>query len=573
MIRKLLLGLCLLLAVRIVSAEESVVQPPPIGEPGIQHTIREIHIDTFDVFDPRIPHYDSFPFRVLNGMHIKTKDSFVRRSLLMKEGDVFDEDVMHESERNLRKNTFLGDVRIESRVVGPNQVDLYVHTEDQWTLELNASAGTSAGYRTYDFDVQESNFLGYGKQVGVMRFQDPERTTSGFNYEDPQFLNSRWKHDTVIQSSSDGWRYATDTIRPFFSLDTRWAYGGAWDSGTYVTKLYHKSKAAAEIDTEHRSGLFFVARAWGSRYDKKKVGILFNADNTHFPRPARIIIPEYSSVKEISESLHPIDQDAYHYGAIFMLDRRHYIEETYIDNFGQVEDLPNGFVAGTMLGRSETVTSLPSYFEVRSMIQFSRQLNNHQYFTAFADFLSHKPMSSGFNNTIFSGYAHYYVQSNGLKLGPVYFPRQTLGANFSAVLTSKVDAPYQISLGENEGLRGYTFKSFTGQNLVLMNIEDRIFTPLNYRLFGIAVAAFVDSGYAWSSEDHLRFNDFGVSVGVGLRIGLKKSQSGRVVRVDFAVPLNQNGFAFKQNSGFSISISSGQIFTALGAVPRIFQLF
>lgn len=569
MIRKLLLSLgVMLLAAGIVCAQDS----SPDG-PAIQHKIHAIYIDTYDVFDPRIPHYDSFPFRVLNGIHIKTKDSFIRRSLLMKEGDVFDEDIMHEAERNLRKYTFLGDVRIESRIVGANQVDLYVHTEDQWTLELNASAGTSAGYRKFDFDVQESNFLGYGKQLGVMHYQDPERTTSGFNYQDPQFLNSRWNYDTVIQSSSDGWRYVTDAIRPFYSLDTKWAYGGAWDSGTYVTKLYHKGDAAAEVDTEHRSGLFFVARSWGQRYDKKKFGILFNADNLHYPRPARIILPEYSSVKEISESLHPIDQDAYHYGAIFMLDRRHYVEETYIDNFGQIEDLPDGMAIGTMLGRSETVTSLPSYFELHSMLQFSRHLNDHQYLTAFADFLAHKPMAGGLNNVIFSGYAHYYVQSAGLKLGPLYFPRQTLGANVSAILTSKVNAPFQVSLGENEGLRGYTFKSFTGQNLMLINLEDRIFTPLNYRLFGIAVAAFVDSGYAWSSEDHLRFNDFGLSAGIGLRIGLKKSQSGRVVRVDFAMPLHKNGFAFKQAPGFSISVSSGQIFTALGAIPRIFQLF
>lgn len=571
MMRNLVLSLCMILLVGgIVRAQETDSSP---DSPGIQHKIHAIYIDAYDVFDPRIPHYDSWPFRVLNGIHVKTKDSFIRRTLLMKEGDVFDEDIMKESERNLRKYSFLGEVTIESRVVGANQVDLYVHTEDQWTLELNASAGTSAGYRKFDFDIQESNFLGYGKQLGIMRFQDPERTTSGFNYQDPQFLNSRWNYNTVIQSSSDGWRYVTNAIHPFYSLDTKWAYGGYWDSGTFTEQLHYKSKAVAEIDTEHRSALFFVARAWGERYDKKKFGLLFNADNTHFPRKARIILPEYSDVKEISVNLHPLDQDAYQYGGIFELDRRHYVEETYIDNFGQIEDLPNGLAFSTILARSETVIDRPNYFELHSMAQFSRQLSPEQYLIVYGDLLTHKPMSGGLNNVIFSGYAHYYLQSSGLHLGSINFPRQTFGANVSAVLTHQVDAPFQVSLGENEGLRGYKFKSFTGSNLMLVNLEDRIFTPLNYRLFGVAVAAFVDSGYAWSSEDHLRFNDFGLSAGIGLRIGLKKSQSGRVVRVDFAVPLHKNGFAFQQASGFSISISSSQIFTAVGAIPRIFQLF
>jgi hypothetical protein len=79
----------------------------------------------------------------------------------------------------------------------------------------------------------------------------------------------------------------------------------------------------------------------------------------------------------------------------------------------------------------------------------------------------------------------------------------------------------------------------------------------------------------WSSEEHLKFNDLGVSAGFGLRIGLKKSQSSKVVRVDFAIPLKDetSRFTLADRKGYSISISSGHIFTAIEQLPKLFQLF
>jgi hemolysin activation/secretion protein len=162
-----------------------------------------------------------------------------------------------------------------------------------------------------------------------------------------------------------------------------------------------------------------------------------------------------------------------------------------------------------------------------------------------------------------------------LKIGKFVFPRQTIAANLSATLTKDVDAPFQISLGEDEGLRGYTFKSFTGQNSVLFNVENRIFTPIDFRIFAVGLAGFLDAGYVWYSDETLHFKDFGVSVGVGLRIALKKSQSARVIRVDFAVPLHKETGAFTESNqkGYSISVHSDQIFRVIELLPKIFDLF
>ncbi|HSP06170.1 MAG TPA: hypothetical protein VLR94_03290 [Acidobacteriota bacterium] len=539
-----------------------------------KRVVRNITIEAYDAFDPRIPEYRRWVFRFLNSIHNKTGDGFIRRELLFSEGDVVDSDLLEETERNLRSLHFLDNVSIEQKLVDVNTVDLIVHTEDQWTLQFDASAGTSKGKQTYQFGVQESNFLGLGKTVGIGYNNDPERATYSFLYQDPQFWNSRWNFDSNFQRSSDGWRYVTDFVRPFYSMDTKWAYGASYDSGIYTQQLHYKGKTAAEIDTDHRNGFFFAARSWGQRYNKRKLGGIFNTDTFEYPHPARIILPEVVNVKSINVNLHPINQENYQYGAMFAWDRQHWVEERYLDNFGKIEDMPDVLMFGSMLTRAYNVNNNPDYYHLYSLVQYSHQVTDRQYFTLFGEFSGRRDINGSLNNIYFNSYAHYYFKMSQFNVGSIVFPRQTLAANLSTTLTKDIDAPFQISLGEDEGLRGYTFKSFNGQNRVLFNVEDRIFTPLDFRIVAIGLVTFLDTGYVWSSDEHLKFGDLAVSTGFGLRIGLKKSQSSRVVRVDFAVPLTtQTGFTQSDVKGWSISVSSGQIFNVLGQLPKLFQLF
>lgn len=566
-----MLILCLTTAV----ADEKQISQIYSPTDAPSRVINKIHIDALDAFDPKIPEYRSWPFRFLNKLHNRTDEGFIRRELLFKEGDRYDEDIAKECERLLRQNNFLDNVRIDSKVMNNQFVDLYVHTEDQWTLQLNASAGKTKGVSTFDFSIEESNFLGLGKTVGIGYNKNSERKIYDFLYFDPQFFNSRWKLQTNFENNSDGWRFLNDFVRPFYSMDTKWAYGMAWDSGTFIRQLYHKGKAVAEIDTDHRTGVFFAARSWGERYNKLKAGIVFSTDTLSYPNPARVIFPEANTVKAIRKNLKPVDRESYQYGGLVLLDQQRFVEERYLDNFGRIEDLPVGLQLGALVSYSENVNQLPNFIQVDSLLQYSQQINPSHYYSLMGQISARRQHTGTLNNVFFNAYGHYYWKLPGMRFGKLNFPRQTLAASLSSILTHEIDAPFQISLGEDEGLRGYTFKSFTGQNRLLFNIEDRIFTPLDFRLFAVGLAAFVDAGYVWSSEEHLQFRDFGVSAGVGLRIGLKKSRSAKVVRVDIAFPLGDDSsrFTFPDKKGYSISITSRQIFSVIEDIPKLFQLF
>ena len=99
--------------------------------------------------------------------------------------------------------------------------------------------------------------------------------------------------------------------------------------------------------------------------------------------------------------------------------------------------------------------------------------------------------------------------------------------------------------------------------MLVINLEDRIFTPLELLWTGIGAAVFADGGYAWKSSEPVSMRDMKWSAGIGLRLGLNKSTGSRVIRLDFARALDGSGYLF--------SVSTDHIFL-LKRVRETFRL-
>ena len=82
-----------------------------------------------------------------------------------------------------------------------------------------------------------------------------------------------------------------------------------------------------------------------------------------------------------------------------------------------------------------------------------------------------------------------------------------------------------LYLGGINALRGYDSKEFAGDNILLFNMEYRIyFGKIRYLddsegPLGV-IAAFLDTGDAWFYDEAPRFDRFNTSVGVGLSLFL-----------------------------------------------------
>lgn len=513
--------------------------------------IRDIHIRTSNVFDN--PEFHAWYFQWANHLHVKTSESFVRNELLLKEGDVLDPDLLKESERNLRKYGFLSSATIEVRPVDNSAADLYVSTEDQWTLKINLSFKKSKGSRTYDLGFGESNFLGTGKRIGFKVENDVERRTYTGRYSDPHFLNTQLRLNLNVSDSTDGYHHAGGLALPLYAESARWAYAVAWDALKKDETLYLESEEVARQQLRTTASSLTFQHVWGRPYRKVLAGLYAGYSENVHPGDPVILAPEYADREEIVRNLYPPDHRFMQYGPTAGINYQHYTTRTYLDGYGITEDLPYGPVFNTALLFTENAEG-NNYAELIVGGRMATASAPSRYMAVTAD-VGIRRQSGVWNNVLFHSYACAYLQSGPSSMLFFRSPRRTLAAAFSATLSRDVDTPFQLSLGEDEGLRGYRFKSFVGTNRLLLNVEERVFTPVENRLFTLAVVPFLDTGGVWGGGSNW---SSGLSTGIGLRIGIKKLQRNQVVRIDFAWPLIN-----ATDHGVSVSFASGQVFRAI----------
>jgi hypothetical protein len=106
-----------------------------------------------------------------------------------------------------------------------------------------------------------------------------------------------------------------------------------------------------------------------------------------------------------------------------------------------------------------------------------------------------------------------------------------LNCDFTSV-EEKEDLERQLTLGEDNGLRGYEAREFEGTERL------RFFTPVNLLSVYLGFAVFFDAGLVWDEENPARFEDIKTSVGFGLRFFSAEFLKRRVARIDIAFPLD-----------------------------------
>ena|GEM_PF-1333004 len=88
--------------------------------------------------------------------------------------------------------------------------------------------------------------------------------------------------------------------------------------------------------------------------------------------------------------------------------------------------------------------------------------------------------------------------------------------------------PRRFYLGGIGTLRGYRFKEFEGDKMVLLNAEYWVMTKWPP---GFGIVFFVDSGYAWPYDEKMEIDDMKTDLGVGLQWG--------ALRVNMASPIEE----------------------------------
>jgi hypothetical protein len=232
---------------------------------------------------------------------------------------------------------------------------------------------------------------------------------------------------------------------------------------------------------------------------------------------------------------------------------REYFKDTFIDNFGRTEDVSTGYGGSLVLGQNffkSQQYSIPYYFQIG--VQHADQVMNCGYFYQDLSFLSFTDGTDLQDAAIQSNLLQYIhlssVQTLAMRIALVY------GYHWSPSRTAY--------LGGMTGLRGFGPFDFAGQRSVLMNIEDRIFTPVQLWFFKLGGVIFYDCGTAWKEDLPMSEVQFRSSVGLGLRIENEKQQGTGILRFDFAYDISASKWG-------QITLSTEQLFSPLRIIDLL----
>jgi hypothetical protein len=535
--------------------------PPAAGQAGAvcpEGRISSVFIDNHSVFDLSAPDLNerlAWAYRTANRLHSRTDESVIRRELLFGEGDCYDLDLLRDSERLLRSLEFIAHVDLYGLRQPDGTVHVIVDTQDEWSTRVQPRVRGSGltGLR-----VREDNIFGSGQQVGAFYLDDREQQVFGISYRTPQLLGTRSDAALEVGRTPVGYLLAESIRYPFVGEVGRWAvtqavlrhdryfeYIAPGPDGP-VAAWYPERRQSAELGAAYR---------WGRQgNDRTMVGLALAGEWVAYPSDPRYGDDDLAGAGAVPP---PLEKDSVStVRAVFMTGQRnvYYVRRRALDTVNGTEDVRLGVEAGITiapslpgisadrdlgvdLGLFTATELLPTVLTgVTMALQARRSYDAPAAESEWSDVFGR-----------FDGWAYW-------RPGPD--SRQTLVLTLSAAGGWHDRVPFQLTMGERTGLRGYADHAYAGGRRVIATAEQRALLawPLP-DLFDLAGVAFADVGRIWAGDASFgEDSPLRAGVGLGLRLAFPPG-SRQTLRLDVGVPLT-GGAAFRD---MQISIGMGQV--------------
>ena len=292
-----------LLATLVAATSQARAQAPPppaerlqVYSPYEQETIAEVLRDKHLVRDalpegkivervevvplPPFEQRDVLP-RWLNAFHVTTRESVVRQEMLLREGGRYQQALVDDTIRNLRR--LPGVPQLSAVLVvaaagsNPDRVVVVVITKDVWSLRLNWNVvGDNGGLDQLAFQPSETNFLGTHQILGATFILEPSAYTVGLGYFVPRLGTSRVavvsNADVMVNRQTNALEGSYGQLvagEPLYSGRTEWAWDStvAWQD--VVTRRYTNAQLSEYVDptTGGRLPFQFRTRTYLASYE------------------------------------------------------------------------------------------------------------------------------------------------------------------------------------------------------------------------------------------------------------------------------------------------------------------
>jgi hypothetical protein len=508
--------------------------------------IGDIRIDSENIFDLADTRENNALFGFVNRLHIGTRPQVIRKQLLFKSGDRVSARVIAETERLLRANSYLYDVLIHPVALRGGVVDIEVTTRDTWSFVPILRLSRAGGFNNGSLGFRDSNFLGTGMKVAVSAKGSSDKTAMEQTGSQLEFLypNAFDGHTAIgytVSSFSDGKSQAASIERPFYALDTRRAAALSASADDRLVQIfsgpdvlaaqYRRKREMAEVSGGWSNGLI---DGWVHRFS---LGLAYQDDR-------------YSADPGDAPPT-PLPEDRTLVGPFLRYDlvQDDFRKFTNLNQIARTEIVPLGLNSSVRLGRALPAFGSTQYATLYSgTVSKGVELPGDGLLLASAAF-SGEHAGGHDDRQLASGAASYYLRQRG---GSVLF------VSLTGARSRYSSGEQQLTLGGDNGLRGYPSRQESGDRRVLFTAEQRFYSDwYPFRLVRLGGALFYDAGRAWGGPFDSEANVHWLSdVGFGIRILSARSSGGTTLHLDFAFPLKRSDgvrsyqFSFMSKTGF-----------------------
>ena len=497
--------------------------------------VDQIVINNQNIFDLNTPSEQLWYTKIINRLHYRTRESTIRRELFLREGRSYHPEILDETERYLRRRPYLADARISADTPVDHHTNVTVWTRDSWSTDPGFNFSSAGGQSKYRFHLDEKNLFGTGTHISTEFSKDADRNTLQFEYDNRNLFG---RHDELTM----GYGHATDGINKRFKYAH--PFYAIWEKREYGVNVFQRSREQSLLTGGSVSGRYKEdVQTYDAYYGRRLSGNMNSA--FRLTGGYRFGDRHRKAVSNLSPALVPPSQRL---SGLFIegeWDRQHFIKRTNLDAFNRVEDINLAPVVSLetfgnlFAGENQRGVEIKGNFDKGFAFGERHLVKNNLNFFAKYD-------HNGLTNSTLSTNTYWYYS---------WRSAHTFVMHIQSDLGLHLDGSNPITLGGENGLRGYPTHNFSGNWKLLFNIEDRIFTPVTFfhtiRLGGVF---FYNAGDAGTG--HL--GPLKQSVGLGLRLGILRSATTSVIRMDMATALQPKYVPSGKRLEFSVS--TGQAF-------------
>lgn len=518
-----------------------------------QGRIARVVVDNHSIFDmsdtTREARFD-WAYRTANRLHVQTREAVVRRELLQEVGDCYDPELAEESARLIRRLGFIASADVRPFHLPDETVQLEVETRDEWSTRVSLRGGLSDGDLEFEgARLEELNLLGTGQTVDLFYYDDRYRTEYGARYATPQLARTRWNLGAQLLKNRAGTTVSHTLTHPFVGEVGRWAAEQIFRRRDRFFGLLFADSAAVLVPMRDQELELAVATRVGHGSSRTTLGAALTYHELTYPGGPDALLVE----DEETPRGRPLEDEA--------------MREVVAGKMGPLSSVRLGFLVGQRniwWERRSGFDSMRGVHDIRLGVE--TQLGVARALTAVErddDIFSTFRLYTGFapgNGLVVSrlrldarrnldapvGEAEWDdVLGEGELLGylrPSPDGRQTFLLRIAGVGGWHTATPFQLTLGGDRALRGYSRNRFPGGRRVVVSLEDRVYFGWPFaEVLDLGGTVFLEAGRVWAGDVAFgRDSGWRYSAGIGLR-GAFPTGSRHTYRIDLAVPVGSGG--------------------------------